>query len=259
MHDFDSDRFIDGIYNYCDRWCERCRFTDRCFLYHQEQEATGRQEPGQDPNDLDMVMQNVASSLDEALRMLRRMAEAEGIDLEAFRPTEPVDEFDYQKHTLYQRIDRWGGRLERLLERVGLEMPEQGEQLIRQLDEGEIKDPTESLEALHGVRDACDVLSRYRYLVVVKTARIVSGWARADEEPDPDYARFPLGDAIGTAKLVYECLGQCIAALWQLAEFHRPWLDEALPCALEAEGIRHALDAAYPEHRSFRRPGLDDG
>ena len=25
--------FIDGVYNYCDRWCERCRFQSRCRLY----------------------------------------------------------------------------------------------------------------------------------------------------------------------------------------------------------------------------------
>ena len=29
--------FISGIYNYCDRWCERCQFTSRCFLYATEQ------------------------------------------------------------------------------------------------------------------------------------------------------------------------------------------------------------------------------
>src|SRR5262245_58416083 len=28
--------FISGIYNYCDRWCERCAFTSRCFLYATE-------------------------------------------------------------------------------------------------------------------------------------------------------------------------------------------------------------------------------
>jgi hypothetical protein len=27
-----QDGFILGIYNYCDRWCETCRFTSRCSL-----------------------------------------------------------------------------------------------------------------------------------------------------------------------------------------------------------------------------------
>ena len=31
-------RFIPGIYNYCDRWCERCAFTSRCMNYAMGQE-----------------------------------------------------------------------------------------------------------------------------------------------------------------------------------------------------------------------------
>src|SRR5262249_49183045 len=36
--DHDHDRFISGVYNYCDRWCERCRFNNRCMVYHMEQQ-----------------------------------------------------------------------------------------------------------------------------------------------------------------------------------------------------------------------------
>ena len=30
--------FISGIYNYCDRWCERCPFTARCMNFALERE-----------------------------------------------------------------------------------------------------------------------------------------------------------------------------------------------------------------------------
>lgn len=29
---------IEGIYNFCDRWCERCALTSRCLLYQMEQD-----------------------------------------------------------------------------------------------------------------------------------------------------------------------------------------------------------------------------
>ena len=29
---------IPGIYNYCDRWCERCSFTSRCLNYKMSEE-----------------------------------------------------------------------------------------------------------------------------------------------------------------------------------------------------------------------------
>src|SRR5438132_7750977 len=30
-------KYIDGIFNYCDRWCERCPFTSRCRSFAMEQ------------------------------------------------------------------------------------------------------------------------------------------------------------------------------------------------------------------------------
>jgi hypothetical protein len=33
----DDPRFISGIHNYCDRWCERCPFSSRCMVYAVEQ------------------------------------------------------------------------------------------------------------------------------------------------------------------------------------------------------------------------------
>ena len=37
-------RFIAGVYNYCDRWCERCPLTSRCLVYAMEQ-TEGPEDP----------------------------------------------------------------------------------------------------------------------------------------------------------------------------------------------------------------------
>lgn len=29
----EDPKYIPGIYNYCDRWCERCQFTSRCLSH----------------------------------------------------------------------------------------------------------------------------------------------------------------------------------------------------------------------------------
>ena len=34
-------RFIPGIYNYCDRWCERCELASRCLNYAMSQDESG--------------------------------------------------------------------------------------------------------------------------------------------------------------------------------------------------------------------------
>src|SRR6267142_3142491 len=41
----ENPAFISGIYNYCDRWCERCAFTSRCLLYATEQADPDANDP----------------------------------------------------------------------------------------------------------------------------------------------------------------------------------------------------------------------
>lgn len=36
-------KLIPGIYNYCDRWCERCTFTSRCQSYTRTSELSTEQ------------------------------------------------------------------------------------------------------------------------------------------------------------------------------------------------------------------------
>src|SRR5678815_1326912 len=42
---------ISGIYNYCDRWCERCPLTSRCLVYATEQEDNDSPEPHDSRNE----------------------------------------------------------------------------------------------------------------------------------------------------------------------------------------------------------------
>ena len=58
---------IAGIYNYCDRWCERCTFTSRCAVYEDE--------TGLSPEELDMsnkafwdrIGENFAKEMDDVI------------------------------------------------------------------------------------------------------------------------------------------------------------------------------------------------
>ena len=65
---------IDGIYNYCDRWCERCPFTSRCANFALEEQYFP------DPQDRDIRNQRFWDKLHEVFRttldMLRKDAEA---------------------------------------------------------------------------------------------------------------------------------------------------------------------------------------
>jgi len=74
-------RFIPGIYNYCDRWCERCPLTCRCMNF-----ALG-EEHFSDPETRDLdnetFWKKVSEVFQTTLEMVREDANKYGIDLDS--------------------------------------------------------------------------------------------------------------------------------------------------------------------------------
>jgi hypothetical protein len=70
-------RFVPGVYNYCDRRCEQCRFADRCSL-----NAEKLREPG---TAHETLTEGVERSATLAIKLMRRWCEREGIDFDAIQ------------------------------------------------------------------------------------------------------------------------------------------------------------------------------
>ena len=76
----DSNAYIDGIHNYCDRWCERCAFTSRCRAYAIEQAEFAHPESHDLTNEA--FWDKLHGIFRSALGQLREKAEHMGIDLD---------------------------------------------------------------------------------------------------------------------------------------------------------------------------------
>ena len=70
---------IAGIYNYCDRWCERCAYTARCLSFKMDRATARPGEPGADPQSF---WDDLARSFALARRLVEREARRHGIDLD---------------------------------------------------------------------------------------------------------------------------------------------------------------------------------
>ena len=75
-----DSKYIEGVYNYCDRWCERCPLTSRCLNYAIAEENFG------DLDSHDIQNQAFWSKLREmfevTIEMLTEWAEEQGINLD---------------------------------------------------------------------------------------------------------------------------------------------------------------------------------
>jgi hypothetical protein len=89
-------RFIIGIYNYCDRWCEHCPQTSRCLNYAVVEEEFA------DPKTRDIqneaFWKKLAEILRDTLDLLKERAASEGIDLNAFDSVE----FEEENHSVQE-------------------------------------------------------------------------------------------------------------------------------------------------------------
>ena len=76
-------KLITGVHNYCDNWCERCPFTQRCAVGVAEHELTDAQK---DLNN-EAFWKNLSNNFAKTFKLLQKTAEKKGLDL-----TPPTDE-----------------------------------------------------------------------------------------------------------------------------------------------------------------------
>ena len=74
-----STDFIAGIYNYCDRWCERCAFTARCLVFAREKKYFG--DKAEHDLKSDAFWKTMTEIFSDTKTLIQRAAEEHGIDL----------------------------------------------------------------------------------------------------------------------------------------------------------------------------------
>ena len=77
----EDPRFIEGIYNYCDRWCERCAFSSRCLLYASEQADPELDDPEVRDLNNEKFWRKLESIFRDTQELITKWADEAGLDL----------------------------------------------------------------------------------------------------------------------------------------------------------------------------------
>ena len=101
----DDASFIVGIFNYCNRRCERCPFTRRCRLYADERRDE-ELHPG------DNWSQRTQRSLERAVALMKQWCEREGIDFDKVAGDSEADDQlklaeEMRRHPLQKLADEY--------------------------------------------------------------------------------------------------------------------------------------------------------
>jgi len=229
-----NPNLISGIYNYCDRWCERCPLTSHCLVYATEQQNEVSPQNQDIPNAA--FWRKLNTIMDETHEVIAEWANQAGIDL-----NQSADDTQTPNKRKQRNVDNHP------LSKAGKKYANAASDWFRELEQTSDNEKADA--------DAREIIQWYQYQIAVKTMRALSD--RKTEEEDPDFAEQPK-DSDGSAKVALIGIDRSIAA-WRLMQLSLPERAEfVVPLILQLARLRNRLEKHFPDARSFVRPGFDE-
>jgi len=254
-------RYISGIYNYCDRWCERCEFTSRCLnaAMREDEEAEGRDPASHDIQN-EAFWDRLHGVFQQTIEMIREDAAEQGIDLDISE--EEMAEYMEQEERKRRKAEshpasRAAWKYVKMTDKWFEENKAVFEEEERQLNRAFLmqlpgEDPEEEAAL---VQDAVEVIGWYHMQIHVKFMRALHG-ADRDDILDDDGKPFPR-DCDGSAKVALLGIGRSIEAWSVLRRYLATPSDSILSILAHLDRLRKRMELAFPNARSFERPGFD--
>jgi len=274
----DNPAHISGIYNYCDRWCERCAFTSCCLLY-----ATEQADPdANDPEIRDLANEKFWRKLhdifSETATMISEWAAEAGVDLNSVDVTAEMaederemeaaaqDELSEEAHHYAKTVENWFRN-----------------EFVTDADEHDhVMSGSKPVSDDLTVHDAAEIIQWYQFFIAVKLLRALHNHAGVDDEPDDDdvlsfdftatdetdddkdvdydavISRANRMDSNGSAKVALVAIDRSIAG-WCSLQMALPDKAHTInPILVELDRLRRLTEKRFPQARDFIRPGLDE-
>jgi hypothetical protein len=231
-------RFISGIYNYCDRWCERCNFTSRCLVYEQLPESSKSDGPAMSDLNNAKFWEEMIGILKETGEMIEEFAAERGIDLNSVGAEAAVEEHkERRKSAREKKLTKTAGRYI---------------QMAMEWLKSEDDDLMEAARFDEALRDALEVIRRYQFLPALK---ILYCFMRNDLGVEKDPIQ---NDSNGKAKVALIAIDRSIAAWGKLSLLLSEKAGGIMPILSHLEALRRHTEQTFPHARDFIRPGFDE-
>jgi len=247
--------FISGIYNYCDRWCERCAFTLRCMNF-----AMTRQY-ADDPETSDITNEKFWQSLSEIFKTTREMleesAEEMGIDLdtidfeEASRE-EGIKDKIVKNHECCRVAKKYGKMVTEFFEsEYSPSLQVVGKEETKNAAELPKIDRPDGLATLD---EMTEIIYWYQHFIYIKLMRSIHGTLGDTPEILEEFPK----DSDGSAKVALIAIDRSMAAWGRMYDYFPAHRDQILDIIKLLDSLRTRVEKIFPEARNFVRPGFDE-
>jgi len=248
---------IPGIYNWCDKWCERCPLTSRCLLYEKEAGLTDEEKDISN----EAFWKNLSASFAETASLLQKDAEKFGIDLNAITPEEiqesvqehQVKQLMVDAHPLSIHSEKYPYKVKDWMDQYAIQI--NADQIIKEVSLG-LKTEEEAENSMLFLKDGLEIIRWYQFMVHVKCKRALSD--RQMEEMFGEDLPEEEKSHNGSAKVAAIAIDRSIQSWVLLLEFLPEQEDSILEILGLLQKIKKLLHSTFPCFGKFIRPGFDD-
>ncbi len=251
----ENKNFISGIYNYCDRWCERCPFTARCMNFAMTREYSD------DPEASDINNEKFWQNLSHIFKVTRELVEEtaqemgvdlDNIDFEETAREEGIKDKITENHECCQAAKKYYQMVTEFFESEyvpSLQVVDK-EHIANaaELQESDVLDGPPTLDEM------VEIIHYYQHFIYVKLMRAVRGTLGNAEEEWEDFPK----DSDGSAKVALIAIDRSMAAWGHMHQFFPSHQDQIMAIIVHLERLRNRTETIFPEARHFVRPGFDE-
>ena len=252
----ENPNLIPAIFNYCDRWCERCAFARRCLTYAMEKKMF----PDQESRDInnEKFWKDLQCSFNLTIELLNEYMKERGIDpdeidLEAEKENREESRMRADDSPAAKAAKKYSTMVTEWIEgREGL-LKEKENVLARELELG-IAEPEATAAS---IVDALDVIRWYQMQITVKLVRALEGEDEEKENAGDEEINDIPKDSDGSAKVALIGIDRSVDAWAKLQNLFPDQSDSTLNILSHICNLRSDIEGLFPNARRFVRPGFD--
>lgn len=246
---------IPGIYNYCDRWCERCDFGSRCAVYEDENGTPSAEKDMNNKAFWDRLSLNFA----RAHKLLEQTAAQHGIDLNTI--AKDVEDIEAKEKRIHQNSkDHPLSKLSwnyseacRAWLKSQPGMLDKLEQLREGLTMG-IESVSDAKTKTKTIKECLAVIQWYETFIHVKLMRALMARMNYNDLKEEGYQN----DSDGSAKIALLAVERSTQAWIQIYDLLPDREDDFLNILAMLSKLKTMIAEEFPDAMKFKRPGFDD-
>ncbi len=238
--------YISSIYNYCDRWCERCEYTGQCELYSMEVE---RKEQGRSPsqNDMSDFTKEIHKSFTDTIKMIEEYAKKFNLDISSVQNIPETEQINTPLRFLaakyFQDAAVYLKKLREEIKSANIETTVLSS--IIPVNSGR----SELLEIL----ECFETIQWYHTIIPVKIERANSSAVKSNSQRD-EIAEYTQCDMNGSAYVAYKSVLKSMMALGKVHGWTQVLREETLNLIIDAGRIKTLIEKEFPGALTFIWP-----